>query len=112
MKMRKRKTAWLWGIADSEYAGNLATKALFPTRKAAREWDRYAGPGRYFECLDCNQVIIEMKGGSSEYAGNLATKALFPTRKAAREWARYAGPGRYYAVKIEASWDIQERDRW
>lgn len=64
MKMRKRKTAWLWGIADSEYAGNLATKALFPTRKAAREW------------------------------------------------ARYAGPGRYYAVKIEASWDIQERDRW
>jgi hypothetical protein len=64
MKMRKRRTSWRWGMADSEYAGDLATQMIFKTRKLAREW------------------------------------------------AKFRGPGRYYAVKLEISWDIKEKDRW
>ena len=64
MKMRKRRTTWLWCVADSEYAGNLASRIMFRTRREARNW------------------------------------------------ARFCGPGRYYAVRIEVSWDIKEKDRW
>jgi hypothetical protein len=36
-KMRKRRTSWVWGIANSDLAGDLAVHMFFNTREEARD---------------------------------------------------------------------------